>query len=213
MKYPRENWPYPQPWEWIIENIKFKTSSPFYVDIGANDGLQSSNTGYLEMDAGWDGICIEPHPEAFKRLEQNRTCKKYNCCISEEVGDVNFLAVSGYAEMLSGIYHEYDPKHVERIDNDISWAGGSKQIIKIPSRTLSSILEENGIIHVDYLSIDTEGSELSILKSVDFSRFDINIISVENNNYHNMVYDYLTSNGYEFLLRVCGDEVYKKIEE
>lgn len=210
MKYPRENWPYPQPWEWIIENIQFKTSSPFYVDVGANDGLQSSNTGYLEMDCGWGGICIEPHPEAFERLKLNRNCKKYNCCISEETGEVDFLVVTGYAEMLSGIYKEYDPKHIERIDNDIQQAGGSKQIVKVPSRTLSSILDENSISKVDYLSIDTEGSELSVLKSIDFNRFDVNVISVENNNYHNLVYEYLTSNGYEFLLRVCGDEIYMK---
>ena len=211
MKFPREEYlPYPQPWEWILDNIQFKTNSPFYVDVGANDGIQSSNTGYLEMDLGWNGICIEPHPEAFARLQNNRICKKYNCCISESNEEVDFLMVNGYAEMLSGILTEYDPKHIERIEKDIREAGGSREIVKIPSRSLTSILEENNIVNINYLSVDTEGSELSVLKSIDFNKFNIEVISVENNNYHDYVKDFLISKNYQFILKVCADEIYIK---
>ena len=56
MNYQREiGLPYPQPWEWIKDNIEFENKNPFFVDIGANDGLTCSNTAYFEMNLGWDG--------------------------------------------------------------------------------------------------------------------------------------------------------------
>lgn len=213
MNYQREiGLPYPQPWEWIKDNIEFENENPFFVDIGANDGLTCSNTAYFEIDLGWDGICIEPHPEAFIKLKAARKSKFYNCCISNEEKEIDFLVVKGYAEMLSGIFNDYDPLHIKRINDELQVNGGSKEIIKIESKTLSSILEESGINNVDYLSIDTEGSELNVLKGIDFGKFNINIISVENNGYNDNVKNYLESCNYEFLCKVCGDEIYAKLK-
>lgn len=211
MKYERQvDLPYPQPWEWIKDNIEFENEKPFFVDVGANDGLICSNTAYFEMDLGWDGICVEPHPDAFGKLKRTRKVKLYNCCISNKEDEIDFLVVKGYAEMLSGIYEDYDPLHIKRIDNDIKDRGGTKEIIKIKSRTLDSLLNENNIKTVDYLSIDTEGSELNVLKGIDFNAFDISIISVENNGYNDNVREYLEKYNYEFLCKVCADEIYAK---
>lgn len=211
MNYQREDGlPYPQPWEWIKDNIEFKNQNPFFVDVGANDGLICSNTAYFEMDLGWDGICIEPHPEAFIKLKESRKSKLYNCCISNEEKEIDFLVVKGYAEMLSGIFNDYDSFHIKRIDDEIQRNGGSKEVVKIKSKTLSSILKENNINNIDYLSIDTEGSELNVLKGIDFDKININIISVENNGYNNDVRSYLEGSNYEFLCKVCGDEIYAK---
>ena len=66
MKFKREpQLPYPQPWEWITDNINFEDKELFFVDVGAHDGISSSNTGHFEIDLGWDGICIEPNPLVF----------------------------------------------------------------------------------------------------------------------------------------------------
>ena len=73
--------------------------------------------------------------------------------------------------MLSGIKSEYDPKHLERINSEVAKHGGSINTVKIQSRRLDSILEENKITKIDYLSIDTEGSELSVLKSIDLDKY------------------------------------------
>lgn len=54
--------------KWVLEKIG---SRGFFVDVGAYDGIESSNTYALEL-AGWKGICIEPNPEAFAKLENNR---------------------------------------------------------------------------------------------------------------------------------------------
>ena len=79
MKFQRESGlPYPQPWEWIRDNIFLNKFNGFFVDVGANDGLVVSNTAFMELNLNWNGICIEPHPYAFSRLEKNRNCKNIN---------------------------------------------------------------------------------------------------------------------------------------
>lgn len=211
MNYNRQtDLPYPQPWEFVLDNIIGRKQGLTYVDVGANDGLIVSNTAYMELDLGWNGVCIEPHPEAYARLEKNRNCKKFNCCVSDVDAEVDFLVVSGYAEMLSGIHSEYDPQHLDRINSEVAKHGGSVNTVKIASRKLNSILEETGITHIDYLSIDTEGSELSVLKSIDLNKYTVNVISAENAGYNTAVREYLQSKGYTFVAKICSDEIFIK---
>lgn len=211
MGYDRQSdLPYPQPWEYVLDNIFNRARGLIFIDVGANDGLIVSNTAYMELDLGWDGICIEPHPEAFARLIENRNCKKHNCCISEKEADVNFVVVTGYAEMLSGIQSEYDPQHMSRVNSEVEKHGGQIYTCKVKSKRLESIIEEHGFSHIDYLSIDTEGSELTVLKSVDLSKYDIRVISAENNGYDTRVREYLEANGYTYVTKVCADEIYIK---
>lgn len=209
---PLESAPYPQPWEWILENIVFDKPSTecFFVDVGAHDGITYSNSGFMELDLGWSGICIEPHPDVFPKLQQNRNCKLINCCVSEINDEIEFLVLAGYTEMLSGILSKYDPKHIERINNELSYYGGVSTVVNVQSRTLTSILDEHNITSVDYLSVDVEGSELSVLKSLDLNKCNVHIISVENAGYSNNVREYLEKNGYNYLTKVACDEIYEK---
>jgi FkbM family methyltransferase len=211
MEYKRQDdLPYPQPWEWIKDNIKFNDENCFYVDIGANDGLIVSNTAYFDLNLGWDGICIEPHPRAFSELKKNRTkSTNLNFCVSSKAGEVDFLIINGYAEMLSGIYDQYHPNHKKRIDTEIIKNGGTKELVKIQSKPLSQIFEEHSVNKVDYLSIDTEGSEYEILNSIDYDTVDIRVISTENSSKKN-IKKFLKRKGFKFALQCCGDEIYYK---
>jgi FkbM family methyltransferase len=164
----------------------------------------------MELDLGWSGICIEPHPGVFPKLQQNRNCKLINCCVSEINDEIEFLVLEGYTEMLSGIHSEYDPKHLERINNELSYYGGTSTVVKVQSRTLTSILDEHKITAVDYLSIDVEGGELSVLKSLNLNKFNVYVISIENNGYSNDIREYLESNGYKYLTKIACDEIYEK---
>lgn len=211
MKYIREKGlPYPQPWEWIKDNINFYDDECFYVDIGANDGLIASNTAHYDLNMGWKGICIEPHPRAFSELLKNRQNSiNLNICISNEDGEVDFCLVEGYAEMLSGIEKFYSFDHKKRMEAEVQNMGGKKEIVKIISKPLKNVLIENNFNKIDYLSIDTEGSELDILKSIDFSLVDIHIISTENTS-NSDINSFLGSKGYYFLEKICCDEIYCK---
>lgn len=211
MNYKRQkDLPYPQPWEWIKDNIQFHDRECFYVDVGANDGLIVSNTAYFDFDLGWKGICIEPHPRAFSELKKNRLNSiNLNLCISNSNDEIDFLVIDGYAEMLSGIDSMYHPDHRKRIDDEINKNGGSKKIVKIKSKPLKDIFEERSITKVDYLSIDTEGSEYEIISSIDFEKVDIRVISTENSSKSN-INEFLTEKGYIFALQCCADEIYYK---
>ena len=211
MNYNRQSdLPYPQPLEYILDNIFNKERELFYIDIGANDGLTVSNTAFMELDLDWKGICVEPHPDAFSRLDKNRNCKKYNLCVSNTETEIDFYEVKGYAEMLSGIKSEYDDRHIERIKSEVEKNGGEVNIIKVKSMKLNSILEENNINKVDYLSIDTEGSELSVLQSIDLEKYHVRVISAEHNGYNDNVKNYLVGKGYRFITKICADEIYIK---
>jgi len=166
----------------------------FYVDIGAHNGVEGSNTKYFE-ELGWDGVCIEPHPDVFKQLEQNRKCEKLNCAIWDRDTQVDFLAISGYSEMLSGIIESYDPRHVARINGEVSSRGGSTKVVKVDAKKFESVITRE---HIDFLSVDTEGSELQILKKIDFSKYDVKVICVENNFANKEFFDFFTERGYKF---------------
>ena len=211
MKFKRQSdLPYPQPWEWVKDNIRFEDEKCFYVDIGANDGLIVSNTAYFDMDLGWDGICVEPHPRAFEDLEKNRPRSiNLNMCASVEDNEVDFLVVNGHAEMLSGIYDNYHPDHRSRIDSEIQRHGGSKELIKVKSRPLKEIFEEYSVTKVDYLSIDTEGSEYDILCSIDFDAVDVRVITTENSS-RSDIRTFLEGKGFVFATQCCADEIYYK---
>lgn len=211
MKYNREEGlPYPQPWEWIRDNIDFYDDECFYVDIGANDGIIASNTAHYDLNMGWSGICIEPHPRAFIELIKNRpNSTNLNICISDQVGKVNFCVVNGYAEMLSGIENCYHPDHKKRIDAEIEKYGGNRETVKIDSKPLRQVLSENNVKKVDYLSIDTEGSELQIIQSIDFDLVDIRVISTENSS-RTDIKGFLESKGFIFCEQICCDEIYCK---
>ena len=190
----------------IHEFFNFKPDG-FFVDIGAYDGVSISNTKFLE-DLGWDGICVEPHPNVFKKLIENRKCKKVNCAIWNENTEVNFLSLSGYTEMLSGIYESYDSRHHQRVLNELQLYGGNSELIKINANTFDTLVD---ITNIDFLSIDTEGSELQILEQINFEKFDIKLICVENNFHEKKFDDFFNKKGYELYSRINIDYLYAKI--
>jgi FkbM family methyltransferase len=186
----------------VIEYYKNKRNGVF-VDIGAYDGISLSNTYYLEKELGWTGVCFEPVPAIFGMLDRNRNCIKIMAGVAEK-GSVEKFTVAG---CLSGISKEYDPRHVERIKRE----GQKVDEIEISCVTLADVLEKNNIFRIDYLSIDTEGNEFKIIKSIDFDRFDIEVITVENNYHDKEQTDYIIAKGFEFAGSLGCDEVFLKV--
>lgn len=178
----------------------------FFVDIGAHDGISLSNTKFLE-EIGWEGICIEPHPNVFKKLVENRKCSCINCAVWSEDTVVEFLSLSGYTEMLSGILESYDSRHYQRIKGELSSYGGNSEIIQIEAKKFETLVNRK---EIDFLSIDTEGSELQILDKIDFSKFNIKAICIENNFFEKKFTDFMKSKGYELHTNVFIDFIYVK---
>lgn len=182
-----------------------------FVDIGAHDGVSLSNSYFFEKDLEWKGLCIEPIPTLFEQLDKNRDCIKIQGCAWSEDTVKKFRMIKGYAEMLSGIVDTYEPNHVKRIDDECKSTDGSYEDVDMPCYNINNLLEKYGLLKVDFLSIDTEGSELEILKTIDFDRFDIKIILVENNYNDNNLRKFLNSKNYNLDYRLSIDDVFVKI--
>lgn len=198
---------------YVFETFFKDKKNGIFVDIGAYDGINFSNTYFFEKFMGWQGICIEPIPEVFAQLQSNRSCICIQGCIYDKSETVEFLRVRGYPEMLSGIISNYDERHLQRIQREVKSKGGSLEIIKVKCYPLTKLLLDHGFSHIDYLSIDTEGGEMRILQSIDFSQIDIDVIDIEN-NYGEPFQQFLEPHGYKKApyhgSRGSPDEIYYK---
>lgn len=194
--------------KFVVERLGRLRNGVFF-EIGAFDGVTLSNTYYLETQLGWSGISVEPSRAAFEKLSATRKCITVNSCIAAEPGSTQFLEIQGYAAMLSGVLHQYHPQHRKRIDREVKEMGGDKHQVEVACYTVSQLCREHGIEHIDYLSVDTEGGELAILQSIDFSQLDIRLITVENNYVDMTLRTFLRKSGFEFVATIGCDEVYE----
>jgi FkbM family methyltransferase len=159
-----------------------------FIDVGANEGVGVlSNSNELENGLGWRGICIEPHPGAYLRMVPQRPlCRLINAGASPSSGGfLEFLAVSGYAEMLSSFVEGMPADHLERIDSEISKFGGSKEFVNVALISISDIIlgspRAAQFAVVDFLSVDVERRELYVLQGIDFEHIYFRAIMLEAN--------------------------------
>ena len=198
--------------QYLYENIFKGKRNGVFVDIGAHDGVTLSNTYFFEKNMGWTGICVEPIPEVFARLKASRKCICVEGCVFDKRPTVSFLKISGWAEMLSGIVENYDPRHVKRLHWEMDLNGGKSEVIQVTCYDFNQLLLNHNMRHIDYLSIDTEGGEMGILQSIDFSKIDIDVLEVEN-NYHDPMREFLEPLGYQKIADLGPDVIYRKVRK
>ena len=167
----------------FLENYIFKGyKNGIYVDVGAHDGVTINNTLYFQKNNNWKGINIEPIKNVYNMLVLNRPNDiNLNCAVCNNDGETDFYCNKGYTEMISGIVNTFDPRHLQRLDKENKEMKSITEIIKVQTKKLETIFFENKITHVNYLSIDVEGAEFEVIKSIDFNNVFIDIICFENN--------------------------------
>jgi FkbM family methyltransferase len=194
----------------LLNNLIFNNKkNGFFIDVGANDGISINSTYFLEKHLEWSGICIEPLERRYLELINNRP---RSICLNKALynknGSISFRDVSGYPEMLSGIEECYNDTHKQRIAHESSF--DNTKVITIECINFDKLIEDYNVKKINYLKIDTEGSEFEILKSLNFEKVDIEVIDVENN--YNIDYaSFLKSRGYNLKLKHHIDEIYIKI--
>jgi FkbM family methyltransferase len=181
--------------KYIKENFFPNKTNGYFIDIGAHNGIDINNTYYFEQE-GWDGICFEPLPEIFEQLKQNRKCKLAQKALSDKPGIASFFNIKGYSNMLSGLVEYYPQEHIVRINREIEEHNQDYDYIEVECSTFNQEIQETNI---DLLSIDTEGSELAILKTIDFSKYNINIMVIEYNYYNLELLEFLNKNNFELI--------------
>ena len=199
--------------KFLNEKIFKGKKNGIFVDIGANDGINFSNTYFFEKELSWKGICIEPLKGAFEKLEENRNSININACASNEDKQDCFLSISGYGEMLSGLKSKYDPQHLQRIFDTSQKHGCVVEEIQVQCYDINKILKKYSFEKIDLLSIDTEGNELEILANINYDTTHIKVIAVEN-NYHSTGFNqFLFLKGFLKVRTLDHDEVYLNLKD
>jgi FkbM family methyltransferase len=197
----------------IIYNLFFKEKkNGFFLEIGADDGIRFSNCKFFEETLNWNGIAIEARKDAYNKLIKNRNCFCENCVLSDIEEETQFLDIKGYGLGLSGLINKYDKRHIHRIKNEIkNKENKGSEVLNVTTQKLSSILDKYNITNIDFLSIDTEGSELDILSTIDFKKYNIDVITIEDNYNNPKLMEFFIKRGYTFIQQIKCDKLFKKI--
>jgi FkbM family methyltransferase len=183
----------------------------FYVEVGANDGLSSSNTALLEKQQGWTGILIEPIPHKFLKCLQNRSQRNFvscSACVSFTYSK-EFVELMYSDKMTIGINLESD------IDEPLKHAHAGLRFIPkqntflflARARTLTSILiEAHAPKEIDFLSVDVEGAELEVLRGIDFNQFTFKYILVECRDFKVMI-EFMNANGFKLCKEISQKDL------
>lgn len=160
-----------------------------FCEVGAFNGRDLSNTMYF-YERGWAGINFEPHPDNYAALCINQPEAINLCCA---VG-----ATVGYANIKTA-----PDKPIVTAFNPPDWyvkdevKGGWAGLVEFmtPVLTLSMALEIHGVAELDYLSVDTDGTELEVLRGIDLDRWKPRLIVLEYNHDRQRIDRYLALNG------------------
>jgi len=136
----------------------------FFVEVGACDGLVHSNSFFLEKNKKWNGILCEPAEFWHEKLKINRP----NCFIEKKP------IFSDLKKKINFSVKEGGRSHIDNNSNE-------KNLISLDSITLNQLFLRQGVDKIDYLSVDTEGSEFDILSDLNYNKYRPTIITVEHN--------------------------------
>lgn len=172
----------------------------FFCEFGATDGLSLSNSVHLERDLGWSGICAEPARGWHEALARNRPGAHIETlCVWTRSGETLQFTESATREYSTiGSFSASDGHAKKR---------GDAQSYAVQTISLNDLLaKHNAPAQFDYLSMDTEGSELQILQALDFARYRPRVITVEHNFMPNRLHMHalLLAQCYQRVLPECS---------
>lgn len=187
----------------VLSHTGYKQGG-FFVDFGATNGLEGNNTMLLEKQYGWNGILVEPARVWHGELEKNRHCVIDRRCVWKETGKIiEFWETDAAVLSTAKEFAQSDLHHRSRLQPKDSYT--------VETVSLNDLLTEHKAPkHIDYLSIDTEGSEFAILEAFDFSARTFEVITCEHNFSDNRdkIRGLLSNHGYKLLadgLTDCDD--------
>lgn len=159
---------------WVLYMLNERQNG-YFVEFGACDGHSLSNTRLLEEVYRWTGILAEPNPVWHEALKRNRTATISPLCVAGESGrQVEFLSTDAFPEL---------SRMAEIVPGDVHERNGNRSSFTrhtVETVTLNDLLRQHGApSEIDYLSVDTEGSEYEILAATDFGAYRFRLITVE----------------------------------
>lgn len=162
----------------------------FFVEFGATNGVKLSNTYLLEKDFGWSGILAEPAKVWHEELKKNRNVIVDHRCVWKKSKEK--LSFNTYDDAELSTISEFSGSDYHKRKSANSYM--------VETISLNDLLNESNAPKViDYMSVDTEGSEYDILQALDFNTYEFKVITCEHNKNpdREKIYELLSNNGYE----------------
>jgi len=209
--------------KFVLEEIFFNKKHGNFVEVGAHDGISLSNTFAMELNFSWGGVCVEPSSRSSAILKR-RKAQLFNVCAcpQELEGQIVRFRENQRVELSHTIFEDlyespYYAKELEMKENEY-WDRLKK------CKTLDSILTEskiglkrfpNASNIVDYISIDTQGSEWMIMKDFPFDKWNVRVFTIANDMYaggekeknRNKTKSLMENNGYSLLRMFTVHEI------
>lgn len=189
----------------FVDFVFLKSTNKRFLEFGATNGLELSNTFMLENQRGWSGVLAEPDPQWHNALQTNRPNATITSdCIYSRSGE-KLQFISSAVGVLSSL------KNHAQDDANGPLAGNAKERlskfkeIEVTTISLNDVFEKyfDGQ-PIEYMSVDTEGSEYEILSNFNFQKYHPSIVTVEHNYTDSQIKldELFTKNGY---VRIFSD--------
>lgn len=193
--------------QWVAEVCDYKRNGSF-VEIGACSGVRISSCYILEKKLGWNGVAVEPHSIYYQECKTHRK-QPVNACVYNYDGEIDFVECTGRidqlgwaSEALSGIQ-----KHLRSHHKIYHEEYGN--LVKKACISPTSLLKQfNYPKEIDYIALDTEGSEIEILKAWPWNNYVTKLISIETADEEiDWITKYLDSKDYKRVINpFCTDK-------
>jgi FkbM family methyltransferase len=163
--------------EKIVTSILGDISNGTVVDIGAADGVRFSNSKYF-IDIGWKAILIEPNPSTFNMLSKEYSHNPNVILENVACGHITEASVDFWVDH-NDQHQQLSTLKADQVKKCIELYRCEFTNIKVPLVKTQDILEKYSILHIDFLSVDTEDFDENVLLGIDFKRTNVRILCVE----------------------------------
>lgn len=178
----------------------FNFDGGYFVELGAYDGVSFSNTLHLQLFKNWSGLLIEPSPHQYALAVKNRakrTSVVNDACVEDHYNNDSIELI------YSGLMTIDTNSKIGRL-NPMDHARLGEQFIEekiykfvVRAATLTQILDEvKAPTKIDFVSLDVEGSELNVLRGLNFQKYQVKYMLIETRDL-NQIRDYLSNKGFQ----------------
>lgn len=160
----------------LIDKVLSNMHHGFFVEVGVGSGENKSNSLFFERSRNWTGLLVEPNPQEFRNLlRKGRKAYHLDMCMSPDntTSSRKLRTLNG---SMSGLRGYVDNLHA---GYDITKNPAYQGDMSVQCVPLAAVMDALGLRSIDYLSLDVEGAEEDMLRSILANDIDINVIGVD----------------------------------